>query len=171
MHCTHIYIYIYIYIYMCAGLVQDRELVGECPARWQTGKPNYINKYMYIYIYIYIYVYIYIYIYIPTYEDVSRDRNRRGRPRLSNHDPRTANLRTKTMDFRAFDSSIILNLRGGLPRPMGNSPQGLSQAILVGIMLVGRMGVTQVQHADKLMISVLLSFVMYTWLLSSWAHF
>ena len=34
----------------------------------------------------------------------------------------TANLRTMIMHFRGFDSSIILILRGGIPRPIGNSP-------------------------------------------------
>ena len=53
----------------------------------------------------------------------------------------TVNLRTKIMGFRGFDSSIILILRGGIPRPMGNLPESLSQAILVGIILVGRLGV------------------------------
>ena len=43
------------------------------------------------------------------------------------------------MDFRGFDSSIILILRGGIPRPLGTLPESLSQAILVGIILVGRL--------------------------------
>ena len=45
------------------------------------------------------------------------------------------------VDFRGFDSSIILILMGGIPRPMGIFPESLSQEILVGIMLVGRLGV------------------------------
>ena len=51
----------------------------------------------------------------------------------------TANLRTSTkfMDFRGFYTSIILTLRGGIPRPIGNSLESLSHAILVGIILVG----------------------------------
>ena len=53
----------------------------------------------------------------------------------------TANFRTNIMDFRGFDSSVILILRGGIPRPIGNSPESLSQAILAGIMLVGKLGV------------------------------
>ena len=36
------------------------------------------------------------------------------------------------MDFRGFDSSIILILRGGIPRPIGDFPESLSQAMLVG---------------------------------------
>ena len=53
----------------------------------------------------------------------------------------TANLRTEIMDFRGFDSSRILMLRGGIPRPIGDFPESVSQAILVGIILVGRLGV------------------------------
>ena len=44
------------------------------------------------------------------------------------------------MDFRGFDSSIILNLSGEILMSLGNFPEDLSQAILVGIML-GRLGV------------------------------
>ena len=51
-----------------------------------------------------------------------------------------ANLRTRTLDFRGFDSGRILILRGGIPRPVGNFPERLSQAILVGMILVGRLG-------------------------------
>ena len=53
----------------------------------------------------------------------------------------TVNLRTKILDFRGFDSSIISMLRGGILMPTGNFPESLSQAILVGIILVGRLGV------------------------------
>ena len=53
----------------------------------------------------------------------------------------TADLRTKILDVRGFDSSRLLILRGGIPRPIGNSPESLSQAILVGIILVGTLGV------------------------------
>ena len=45
------------------------------------------------------------------------------------------------MDFRDCDSSIILILRGGILMSIGNFPESLSQAVLVGIMLVGRLGV------------------------------
>ena len=46
------------------------------------------------------------------------------------------------MDFRRFDSSIILILRGGIPKPIGDFPENLSPAILAGIMLVGRSGLS-----------------------------
>ena len=53
----------------------------------------------------------------------------------------TPHLRTNILDFRGFDSSMISILRGGIPRTMGDFPESLSQAILVRIMLVGRLGV------------------------------
>ena len=53
----------------------------------------------------------------------------------------TANLPTNIVDFRGFDSSIILILRGGMLMSLGNFPESLSQAMSVGIMLVGRLGV------------------------------
>ena len=31
----------------------------------------------------------------------------------------TANLRTKVLDFGGFDSSVLLTVKGGLPRPIG----------------------------------------------------
>ena len=66
--------------------------------------------------YIYIYVYIYICMFMP-------------------------NPPTNIMDFRGFDSSIILILRSGICMSIGDFPESLNQAILVGIMLVGRLGV------------------------------
>ena len=53
----------------------------------------------------------------------------------------TANLRTKIVDFRGFDSSIMLILRGGISRPIGDFPETLRQSMLVGIMLVWKLGV------------------------------
>ena len=53
----------------------------------------------------------------------------------------TPNLPTNIMDFRGFDSRIILMLGVGIPRPKWDFPEMLSQAIVVGIMLVGRLGV------------------------------
>ena len=53
----------------------------------------------------------------------------------------TANLCTKILNFRGFDSSIILHLGGGVLMFIADSPEVLSQQILVGIILVGRFGV------------------------------
>ena len=93
---------------------------------------------IYISIYIYIYVYTYIYIYI-AYVSLTRSLllSLRGWGGLAD----AANLRTKILDLGGFDSSRILISRGGIPRPTGNLPEGLGQAILVGIILVGRLGV------------------------------
>ena len=44
----------------------------------------------------------------------------------------TTNLRTKTVDFRGFNSSIILIYRGGILRPKGNFPENVCQRILAG---------------------------------------
>ena len=54
--------------------------------------------------------------------------------------PDTANLRTKILDFGGFDSSRIFSLRVGILMSIGDFPESLSQAILVGIILVGRLG-------------------------------
>ena len=99
---------------------------------------------MYIYIYIYIHICIllyvslsislslHIYIYIYIYISISRSSRRRS----------MANLRTTIMDFLGFDSSRIWIPRGGIPRPIGgNFPEILSQRILAGRFLVGRLGV------------------------------
>ena len=59
----------------------------------------------------------------------------------------TANLHTKILDFREFYSSIILILRGGILMSMVNFPESLSQRILVGIIIVGRLGVNTTQRS------------------------
>ena len=56
----------------------------------------------------------------------------------------------KILDFRGFDSSIILVLRGGIIMSLGNFPASLSQAFLAGRFLVGRLGVYN-QRAYKSM--------------------
>ena len=60
---------------------------------------------------------------------------------IGEHD--AANLRTKILAFRGFDASRILSWRVGIPKPIGNFPEDLSQAILVGIILVGRLGLSE----------------------------
>ena len=77
---------------------------------------------------------IYIYIYICTHMYITRwglCPEHRG----------LANLRAKILDFRWLYSSIIWILRGGILMLIGNLPESLSQGILVGIILVGRLGV------------------------------
>ena len=58
-------------------------------------------------------------------------------------DPQIAirSLRDNILDFRGFDSNINLEFKGGILMSMGNFTENLSQAILVGIILVGRFGV------------------------------
>ena len=46
-----------------------------------------------------------------------------------------------SLDFRGFDSSRLLILRVGILMSIGNFPESLSQAMLVGTMSVGRLGV------------------------------
>ena len=53
----------------------------------------------------------------------------------------TANLRTKIIDFRGFDSSIIIISRAGFLMSIVNFLEVLSQRILAGVILVGRLGV------------------------------
>ena len=53
----------------------------------------------------------------------------------------TANLRTKILDVRRFDSSRISIVSCGILMPIGDCPETLSQQILVGIILAGRLGV------------------------------
>ena len=52
-----------------------------------------------------------------------------------------ANLPTNIADARGFDSRIILIPRGGILVSIGNFQEDLSQAMLVGVMSVGRLGV------------------------------
>ena len=44
----------------------------------------------------------------------------------------THNIPTNLVDFGGFDSSIMLCLRGGILMSIGNFPESLSQAMLVG---------------------------------------
>ena len=60
--------------------------------------------------------------------------------------PATAHLPTNIVDFGGFDSSIILILRGGILMSMGIFPEGSSQGILAGIILVERLGASGEAH-------------------------
>ena len=53
----------------------------------------------------------------------------------------TPNLPTNIVGFRGFDASVILIQRGGILIPIGDFPESLSRAMLVGVVLVGRLGV------------------------------
>ena len=56
----------------------------------------------------------------------------------------TASLHTKILDFRGFDSSIILISRGGILMSIGSVMESRHQQILVGIILAARLGVAHV---------------------------
>ena len=58
-----------------------------------------------MYVYVYVCVYIYIYMYVYTLVEFAWA---------------TVNPRTKNLDFRGDDSSRLLILRGGIPRPSGS---------------------------------------------------
>ena len=93
-----------------------------------------------------IYIYIYIYIYVISFKDARAGGELHVGASLvcAAHvagTVRPISVLTLWIPEGLTDSSIILILRGGIPRPIGDFPEILSQAILVGIMLVGRLGV------------------------------
>ena len=91
-------------------------------------------------------IHVYIYIYIYTYRCVYRLHKRLT----------TANLRTKILDFRGFDSSKILRLSGGIPRPLGSFLEIMSQTNLsrdslsreIGRMMVGALLLNKTLFSD-----------------------
>ena len=96
-----------------------------------------------MYVCMYIYIYIYIWRSCKLWDSCAGDGA-----------GATANLRTNIMDFRGFDSSIILIIRDGILVSIGDFPESLSQAILVRIMLVGRLGVVLTQHCSPIKVSI-----------------
>ena len=55
------------------------------------------------------------------------------------------------LDFRRFDSTTVLIVRGGVLRFIGNFPELLSQRISVGMILVGRLAASRARprpHED-----------------------
>ena len=72
----------------------------------------------------------------------ARVRRRRHVPRRRPALATTAGLRTEILDFGGVDSSGILILRVEFLTSIGISPEILSQQILVGIILVGKLGVS-----------------------------
>ena len=55
----------------------------------------------------------------------------------------TPDLPTNIAGFRGFDSSITLSSRGGILMSIEDFPESLTRAMLVGVMLVGSLGVAQ----------------------------
>ena len=91
-------------------------------------------------------IYIYIYTYIRgSGGDFARRPPLRGLPRGPTRPGHkiycTPNLPTSIVGLRGPDSSVILILRGGILRPIGNFLESLSQVMSVGTLLVGRLGV------------------------------
>ena len=142
----YIYIYIYIYIYHIHTYIHTYIHICMCIYVYMH---TYIHTYVliiiiiciYIYIYTHIHIYIYIereryylYVCIYTYTYTHIHTHIRG-------GEGTANLPTNIVDFRGFDSSVILIERGATLMSIGDFPEILSQAMLVGTMLVGRLGV------------------------------
>ena len=85
-------------------------------------------------------IYIYIYMYRERPAAATRSRARAGEV--------AADLRAKTLESRGFDASRILIFRGGILMSIKNSRWFLRQQILVGTILVGRLGV--VSAANRL---------------------
>ena len=112
-------------------------------------------QHTYIYIYTHlslpIYIYIYKHVILSLYmasdaEDICKAVDRFLEAQLRT---RTANLRTKILAFGGFDSSVILSLRGGILMSTGDFPENLSQRMLFGIILVGRLGVLLPRRPDQ----------------------
>ena len=82
-------------------------------------------------------------------------RGSEGEIRTPQEQARTPNLPTKSLDFRGFDSSRLLIQRGGIPRSIGNFPESSSQAMLVGTMSVGRLGVIHTMHIMRIVYHII----------------
>ena len=76
---------------------------------------------MYIHhMYIYTYTMQYVCMYMKIYKHIHTHTHR---------------YIAKILDSREFNSSRILDSRGGIPRAIGNAPESLSQQISVGMIL------------------------------------
>ena len=105
----YIYIYIYTYVYILLALPDPDCRTSEVrkSGRRTTGRP--ISGYIYIYIYIHVYIGASI-----RACNVKLIQNQALKPRYVSA---TANLCSKILDFRGFDSIIILILRGEFSCP------------------------------------------------------
>ena len=66
----------------------------------------------------------------PALPEVPRTVRRRAALRGNCPDGLTANLRSKILEFRGFDSGMIISSsRGEIPRPVGKFPESLSRRI------------------------------------------
>ena len=163
-HNIYIYIYIYVHIHLSLSLSFSISLSIYIYIYIHV----YMFVYIYIYIYTHMYTYIHIYIYrererythtssharhsgqrcsaTPLYSASLRATSVARYCTVQHRAPlcglgSTVNPRTNIEGFRGFDSSIMLILRAGIHRPIGDFPETLSQAMQVGVMLVGGLGV------------------------------
>ena len=86
-----------------------------------------------IYIYIYIYIYILSRLYSTRRSSLELQAERFVATCVQKY-AQSPYLPTNIVDFREFDSSIMLILRGGILMSIGDFPEGLSRAMLVGTM-------------------------------------
>ena len=114
------YVYIYIYIYMYAHI--QIQIQVQIQIQMQIYMYVCICIYVCICVSISISIYSYVYMCVDSYFEIRR---RAVPPR------RMANPRSKNPDFRRFDSSWFLILRGGMPWSTGNFPEIQAQRFLV----------------------------------------
>ena len=144
------YIYIYIYIYMYIGLkrrsLPSAELVTPVTlhsgSRRRADDNDNNDKYMVVILTLMIILITNNGLHDNTNNVTTTNTNNNvwmwrrvgNKPAsTSGKDSGTANLHTKILDFRRFDSSTILSLRGGIPRSIGHFSDTLSQGILVSL--------------------------------------
>ena len=167
--CVYIYIYIYTYIHIHTHLLLFCLL--------------FFFSFCFVFFFVYFLIHIWHILYTHTYVDDAHARPRQQEGREHGGALQVVlviimpNLPTNIVDFRRFDSSIILSLMGGIPRSIGDFPESLSQAILVGTMLVGRLCVLPLLSSLSLLsllsllfLLLLLSLLWLLWL-NKYLHF
>ena len=129
--CMHVRTYVRMYVCMCMMYIYiyiERE------------RKRYVCIHVCICIYIYICIYIHALHRESSHQDLPHSEStpvvRAGMVQSIELGQTTPNLLTSIMDFRGLDSSMILILRPRILMSIGDFPESLSQAILVGIMLV-----------------------------------
>ena len=144
--CVCVCIYIYVCIYILVIIIIIIIVIATIIILLLL-----LLHYMYVYIYICIHTLLSLSLslcLISSWRHSHSPASRRGR------DKRGANLRTKILDFRGCDSSVILISRGGILMSIGNFPETLSQQILVTVGIINpsreiRRGKTQGNHLSN----------------------
>ena len=128
---THAYVYVYIYIYTHLYMYIYRERYREREIERDQCIDTCICVYIYTSLYIYIYICSIASVGVPAAVHVKLAHDGAhalaGQIVSSRQLAATANLRTKILNFRGFDSSIILILRGGILMSIENLPECLRQ--------------------------------------------